>query len=306
MRRNIEKTYRKKKTRTIPTAKIIFLLSIFVVSQVIFFNSDFFRLRTIVIDGARRVSNDDIIKAAGFPWGKNVMTLQLEQCRKKISDMLWIKNVALTKIFPGGVKITVEERAPVIAAAWKGKEDRSFAVDAEGIILCPLSEAHEQNLPLLLVDKEIKQGDKIERSQVELVSKSLTWFSPEISKNICSFMIDKNSSISFNYLLGKKQVEVKLGELDNVTEKMAILDKITKEMAGKGQQVMYVDLRYKEPVVKLIEAGGDKKEPEDNSRDEKSGDTAGGDKPTDNNAAASQTDKTVSGNDQSGQKKQNQ
>lgn len=257
MRRPQDKNQRRKKAKSTSVAKTIFLLSIFVIAQIIFLNSDFFKLRTVEILGSERVSNDEIIEIAGFPWGDNVLSLDIGQFSKKIEGILWIKKVKLTKIFPGGIKIAVTERNPVISVAYKGKNDKRFAVDDDGVILYSIENDTDRDLPNLLVDHEIRIGDKVDRANIGTVLKFYTWLNREMARRITALTIEKDSQISFIYLCKDHPIEVRIGGLEDVKRKMDILQKILFQMEGKSNQIEYVDLRYNEPVVRVIEKKGD-------------------------------------------------
>lgn len=253
MRRPRDITQKKKKPRSTPAAKIVFLLSIFVIAQVIFFNSDFFRLRTIEILGSEKVPNEEIVTAAGFPWGKNILSLNLESYRKKIEAILCIKSARLSRIFPGGVRIAVVERKPVISVSKEGKDEKRFSVDEDGVILGAIEKDRDKDLPNLVIPQEIKVGDRIDRSGIKTILAFRTWLSPEMSPKVATIRIVKNTQLSFMYLWKGHAVEVRIGDLDNIKQKMEILEKILLEMEGKGSTLVYVDLRYKEPVVRISE-----------------------------------------------------
>ncbi len=251
MRRPLEKVQKGKRTQATPVAKKIFLLTIFVIAQVIFINSDFFKLRSIEITGIDRVSHKEILDTACLPWGANVMFLDVDLFTSKIRKMLWIKQVKLNKTYPGGMHIDIRERIPVVKVAGEKQPERWFTVDDEGVVLAEVPRDDGKGLPHLVVTEPVQVGGLIERSKVENITKFYTWLSPDMNKKIKDFMIAEDFLISFHYLLPDHVIEVKLGKLEDMNTKIEVFQKILTQMEGKSKELEYIDLRYKEPVVKM-------------------------------------------------------
>jgi cell division protein FtsQ len=263
MRKPVEKSQKGKRYGNVPSAKKVFLLGIFIVAQIIFVNSDFFKLRTVEIIGGERISKDEFLKTLKVPWGSNVAFLSLEPYKSRIERMLWVKSVQVRKLYPGGLVIDVKERNPVICIARQSDQESWYSVDEEGVVLKHLPADKGAELPHLLVADEIKVGGKIESSKVDAIMKFLTHLSAEMNRSIQDYLIEGDSSLSFRYRCNEKLIDVKLGKLENVEEKMGVFQKILAQMEGKTKSLEYIDLRYKEPVVKMSEAGtGEKKEGE--------------------------------------------
>ncbi len=248
---------------------MVFLLSIFVIAQMIFFTSDFFALRTIEINGSDKISHEEIVQTAGFPLGNNILFLNSDLYRNKIGKILWIKDVHLEKIYPGGVRITVTERNPVISVSCQRDAGTRFAVDDEGVILSEVNKDKDKDLPNLQLPEEIKVGNRIDKSLIKTILTFFTWLSPDMAAQVTTFTIEKSSQISFYFLLNDHPVEVKIGDLQDVKQKIEILQKILDEMKGKSQQLVYIDLRYKEPVVRMNDRKDDT--PENNGEEKKEG-----------------------------------
>jgi|GEM_PF-2044049 len=251
MRRPLEKAQKGRRAQATPAAKQIFLLTIFVIAQVIFINSDFFKLRSIEITGIDKISHKEILDAAGLPWGSNILYLDTDAFATKVRKMLWIKQVKLSKMFPGGVRIDVKERVPVVKVASRKQPDRWFSVDDEGVILSEAAREEGKGLPHLVVDEPVAVGVIIERSKVDNITKFYTWMSPEMNRKITDFMIGDDYLISFHYYLTDHVIEVKMGKLEDISTKIEVFQKILTQMEGKSKELEYIDLRYKEPVVKM-------------------------------------------------------
>jgi cell division septal protein FtsQ len=259
MRKPAEKSQKGKRYRTVPSAKKVFLIGIFVIAQVIFLSSDFFKLRTVEVTGSERISQEEFMKTIKVPWGSNIAFLSLEPFRSRLEKMLWVKGVQVKKIYPGGLKIQVKERNPVICAASAGDMETWYSIDEEGVVLGLLSQDSKAELPHLVMSQDMKVGGKIEGAKVGTILTFLTYLSPETNRSIKDYMIEGDSQLSFRYLCGEKLIGVKLGKLENIEEKMGVFQKILNQMEGKTKNLEYIDLRYTEPVVKMSEAGVEEK-----------------------------------------------
>jgi len=193
------------------------------------------------------------VKAANVPWGANVCFLEAAGCNDSLSRMLWIKKVQFVKTYPGGLRIEVKERNPVMNVASTDEPEKWFYADDEGVVLCPAESDRGPELPRLLIPGKVTEGARIDGDRVEAAMKFSTWVSPELGKKIKYFMIEANYQVSYCYDLGGKVIEVKLGKLEEVDKKIEVFNKILKEMEGKSRHLEYVDLRYNEPVVKINE-----------------------------------------------------
>ena len=74
-----------------------------------------FDLREIVISGNQRVSAETIGRAAALRRGHPLLAISLSNVSTRVSSLPWIKAVAVRRDFPHGIRIRVQERAPI---AW--------------------------------------------------------------------------------------------------------------------------------------------------------------------------------------------
>ena len=89
------------------------------------------RVSTIVVDGARRVSEGEVRAAAAFR-GQHILALDLDAARAGLRALPWIEDVQLRRVLPSTIEVTVTERAPV-GIARVGR--RLYLVDGEGVLL---------------------------------------------------------------------------------------------------------------------------------------------------------------------------
>ncbi len=92
----------------------------------------------IVLEGNRYVSRGEVLNVLGFPGsgkltrGVNIFRLSLEEKRKQLEALPWVKSATLTRAYPNRLSVSLVERSPV---AFVNIEGRMKLVDGEGVLL---------------------------------------------------------------------------------------------------------------------------------------------------------------------------
>ena len=98
-----------------------------------FYNSSYFKVKSINIEGNTHYDEDSISGLTGDTIGTNIFEVN----KKDIEDLLesglnWIKSAELRKIFPDRIVIILQERNPVLIASYKNDY---YLLDDKGIVL---------------------------------------------------------------------------------------------------------------------------------------------------------------------------
>ena len=91
-----------------------------------------FRVSTVVVEGARWVSEGEVRTAAEAFRGQHILALDLDAARADLRALPWIEDVQLRRVLPSTVEVAVTERAPV-GIARVGR--RLYLVDRDGVLL---------------------------------------------------------------------------------------------------------------------------------------------------------------------------
>lgn len=89
-------------------------------------------------EGNQYVSRDEVRAALGFPGeahlvrGINLLRLSLDEKRKQVEMIPWVRSAYLTRAFPHTLRVQVTERSPV---AFVRIEGRVKLIDADGVLL---------------------------------------------------------------------------------------------------------------------------------------------------------------------------
>lgn len=92
--------------------------------------SDALSVREVEVVGARTISAADVESAASVPTGGPLATLDLDAIEFRVRSLKEVRSVEVTRQWPDGVLITIQEREPV-AVVRLGAELRG--VDVEGV-----------------------------------------------------------------------------------------------------------------------------------------------------------------------------
>lgn len=144
--------------------KIVLLLLFIVVLSVLFFNSSISEVSSVSVDGERFVAEDTIRQAAGVTVGEAFFGFTERSIESQLKKNAAIDQAEVTKVFPGEVRIHVQE-FPVIG----------YELSAQGEIMAILSNGTSVGTTNadFVVDKPLLSGWKKDDSVKIALSKQL-------------------------------------------------------------------------------------------------------------------------------------
>lgn len=102
----------------------------------------------VEIRGDNRHQSDISVQRAIKPMlNESFLSIDLSELQRLVEDVPWVRQAAVQRDFPKGLRITIEEHRPV---AWWGEAKGTLLVNAQGEIFEAQAEAEEsQNWPVL-------------------------------------------------------------------------------------------------------------------------------------------------------------
>ena len=92
-----------------------------------------FGVDTIDVEGAVRLSTEEILDAAHIEENQMLWNIDLNQVEANLSNLPWIRAVRLKRVLPSSIEIEVDERAPAYSIQL---DDGKFVLmDQEGVFL---------------------------------------------------------------------------------------------------------------------------------------------------------------------------
>src|SRR5262245_18839157 len=104
-----------------------------------------FEVQKLSVSGAKRIPESQVIARASFEIGTNVFRVDLDEIRKRVEDLDWVRYASVQRVLPDEIIISVVEREPIGLTCIKGE---IYEFDVEGTILDPDSSSG-QSFPIL-------------------------------------------------------------------------------------------------------------------------------------------------------------
>jgi cell division septal protein FtsQ len=241
---------------------IIFLASSFIIGYIwkVLSTSDFFAVKQVV------VRNSD--NQFEYLKNRNIFSLNLSyEAQKAYLKCPDCRKVRFTRILPGCIVVDFLKRRPLALV----KFYKNFAIDEQGVLFLPDPALDQLELPVIYgLETKIfapRPGMSYRRTELGLALSIIREF--RASKTFAGFTlkrIDVSSpgSAGFfmllpkqvaNYALAVRQTqwqgfEVRIGA-GNIRQKMMILEGLVIQERKEWDNIKYIDLRFKEPLIKL-------------------------------------------------------
>lgn len=251
----------KRKRRSFKRKFLLFLRILFIIIFFVglvwffnfFYNSQYFKIKTIDIKGNERYKESEIREKAEVAAGMNIFEIDKKYIEDKLlNELIWLKSVKLKKIFPDSISIEVFEREPFIRIVYSGKY---YIIDKEGIVLDKIDKDSADIYDnLILVRNAVDYNPQIG----EKIAKKIMLSCGEIYGGLDSKIKDliRDSLISENYpeeiiFFTKDEKQIIFGSSKDLNEKneilLLILDRIEKEKISWTA----IDLRdFENPLIK--------------------------------------------------------
>lgn len=108
-----------------------------------------FGIKSVTINGAHELRNDEILKLAGIRATRSLPFLNVADVRARLTAVPLIREATVTKLFPNRLLIEIEERQPY--ALWQ-KNGEVNVVAFDGKVIDAMRDARFERLPLVVGD----------------------------------------------------------------------------------------------------------------------------------------------------------
>src|SRR6476620_7389172 len=110
-------------------------------------NSAGFRIRTVVINGRKQLSQDEVLAIGGVNGRSSRLFLDAAVVRDKLKGNPWIADATVLKLYPGQLRIDIVERSAF--ALWQ-QDGRLSVIADDGAVLEPYLSHRFVSLPLVV------------------------------------------------------------------------------------------------------------------------------------------------------------
>ncbi|MBP2653088.1 MAG: ftsQ [Firmicutes bacterium] len=235
--------------RSVPAPMFVCLLLLLValLAGFLFINSSYFQVGTVVIEGNKYLSIEDVSKAAGVPEKINIFRLDTAEIKNHLLRDLRIGEVEVSRRFPTTIVINVKERKPLalVASAYGFVE-----VDKQGMVLSAFKTIKQVNVPIITGVRlgSIYIGDRAEAVPLKKVLDYLAALDENTLNQLSEVNISSGGDIAAYTV---QSVTIRLGTGDKLAEKAKLTGDILQNIGERKAAVDYIDLNYASPYIKF-------------------------------------------------------
>ncbi|MBH5400789.1 cell division protein FtsQ/DivIB [Bradyrhizobium sp. CNPSo 4010] len=223
-------------------------------------NSAGFRITSVVINGRKQLTQDEILAIGGVSGRSSLLFLDAEAVRDKLKANPWIADATVLKLYPGQLMIELTERKAF--ALWQEAGRLSVIAD-DGAVLEPYVSRRFLSLPLVVG----KGAETQARDFLALLARY-----PQVNSvtKAAIYVGERRWNLRL-----KDGLDIRLPEQD-IGNALAMLSKLDKEDRLFSRDIVAVDMRLPDRlVVQLSEdAAKAREEPFKDKKKKKAGDSA--------------------------------
>ncbi len=196
-------------------------------------NSAGFRITSVVINGRKQLSQDEILAIGGVSGRSSLLFLDADAVRDKLKANPWIADATVLKLYPGQLMIELTERKPF--ALWQEAGQLSVIAD-DGAVLEPYVSRRFLSLPLVVG----KGAGAKARDFLALLARY-----PQVNSvtRAAIFVGERRWNLRL-----KDGLDIRLPEQD-VGNALAMLSKLDKEDKLFSRDIVAVDMRLPDRLV---------------------------------------------------------
>lgn len=207
-------------------------------------SSDYFRIKTIQIDGAHLLKTSDIVAAAGVSNQDNLLFIDTPAIRERVETIPYVKTCTVSRILPDLVKITIEERCPVATLL---VHNHPYEIDAELTILRRVPAGSPHTGPLIAQVTDIGAVEPgMQVSQAALRVALTVWEAFSETKMAQEVTVSELAAAGVNEIrmyCDELPFEIRWGR-DDVRQQARNLDILWQQRGSDLTCTEYLDLRF--------------------------------------------------------------
>ena len=203
-----------------------------------------FQVQTITVTGNDALSTEKVIALSGIEQGDNLFWCHGGTAKKQLRHNPFVENVSIRRALPDELIIQVTERKSV---GYIVTSDGYVQVGEDGRMLAIQQSLSDYKLPVISgvgLNELPELGGIIRNEKLKQALEILQSCDATLLDNIAELNVGQEYYI---LLYTNQQLEVRLGGLENMEQRLKDLNKILKEVVGTkiaSDQILYIDMRY--------------------------------------------------------------
>ncbi len=218
------------------------------------FDSNYFKIATVRVENAQRVSEEEIVALSEIRTGSGIFELDLAAIGRKIEENPWIASAGVQRIFPQEILIRVAERTPraVVNLGYL------YYLDAFGEVFKVLDPSDSLDYPVVTgIERSylLESPAEARRLFAEAVA-LLDKIEARTVFGICELSeirIDPAEGFVLFTMVGGVPIRLGRGDFD---DKLDRLERIYPELRPRLQALEYIDLNVVDRVIVKLDKTG--------------------------------------------------
>ena len=211
----------------------------------------FFTLKEIKLDGARYLTEEDVLRIGDIYIGEPLFQLETNVVQSRLSKDLRVEEVSVRRRLPHTLEIKLKERRPLATIIC----DYGYLdLDHNGMVLDSYKTIKTMQIPMITgaSARDLYIGDTIDDELVKKVLDFLQRLNDETLNHLSEIAIVEQDYIVM-YTATERAVQIRIGKLERLDEKARLTEDFLRDLATNPHPVEYVDFNYTAPFIKLAE-----------------------------------------------------
>ena len=210
-----------------------------------------FTLSEIKLDGAKYLTEEDILRIGNIYMGEPLFQLETDVVQSRLSKDLRIEEVSVRRRLPHTLEIKIKERRPIATITC----DYGYLdLDRNGTIIDSYKTIKTMQIPMITgaTVRDLYIGDTIDDELVKKILDFLQRFN-EDTLNLLSEIAIVEQDYIVMYTATERAVQIRIGKLERLDEKARLTEDFLRDLATNPHPVEYIDFNYTAPFIKLIQ-----------------------------------------------------
>lgn len=205
----------------------------------------FLQVKEITLELGSRVDPQEVVEIGGLKTGKNLLSLDIATIKSRIEKLPWVKEASIRRIFPDGLRVSVDERRPF---ALIHLEDSVFIIDDNGVVFKKAVSEDAVDLPVITgigVDG-LFRSDKGGLNRAIRLLRIIRGDYPSLWDRLSEIRVE--GGYGLRMFTTDEGAEIYIGERD-FDERLRRYEVLARRLGGRLRDALLVDLDYKDRVI---------------------------------------------------------
>lgn len=213
----------------------------------LFVNSPYFTVGTVLVEGNKYVTVEEVLRVAGVPERINIFRLKTTELSERLISDLRVAEVHVERKFPATIVINIKERQPL---AFVASQYGFVEIDREGVVMAAFKNLKQVKVPIITGVRlgNVYVGDQVNNAGLLNVLTYLAALDEDVLNQLSEVNI-KSTDEFVAYTTNS--VYIRVGDSQRLNEKAKLTGEILQEIVAKKMVVDYIDLNYTSPIIKL-------------------------------------------------------